>query len=105
MIKIPHLRWWIVALIFCASVLNYMDRQALSILAPTIQGWLKLSNKDYASVLNFFLIAYTNASLVSGRVVDKLGVRVSLSLFVGWWSVSNLLTGLARSAGSLGFFR
>jgi MFS transporter, ACS family, hexuronate transporter len=105
MIKIPHLRWWIVAMIFFASVLNYLDRQTLSILAPTIQRDLKLSNEDYASVLNFFLIAYTTASLLSGRVVDKLGVRVSLALFVGWWSLANILTGFARSVGSLGCFR
>lgn len=105
MIKIPHLRWWIVALIFFASVLNYIDRQALSILAPTIQKDLKLSNADYASVINYFLIAYTVATLLSGKLVDRLGVRVSLALFVGWWSIANILTGFARSAGSLGFFR
>jgi MFS transporter, ACS family, hexuronate transporter len=103
--KIPHLRWWIVAMIFFASVLNYIDRQTLSVLAPTIQKELALSNEDYASVLNWFLIAYTVASLLSGRVVDKLGVRVSLALFVGWWSVSNILTGFARSVGSLSVFR
>ena len=67
--KIPHLRWWIVGLIFFASVLNYIDRQALSILAPTIQKELNLSNEDYASVLNAFLIAYTVA-LLSFWVLD-----------------------------------
>ena len=103
--RIPHLRWWIVAMIFGASVLNYIDRQTLSILAPTIQKDLKLSNEDYASVLNLFLIAYTVASLLSGKVVDRLGVRVSLALFVGWWSVANILTGFARSVSSLGVFR
>lgn len=105
MFKIPGLRWWVVALIFLASVLNYIDRQTLSILAPTIQADLKLSNDDYAAVLNYFLVAYTVASLLSGRIVDKLGVRASLALFVGWWSVANILTGFARSVGSLGFLR
>lgn len=105
MTRLPHLRWMIIALIFGASVLNYIDRQTLSILAPTIQKDLKLSNEDYAAVLNWFLVCYTIASLLSGKIVDKLGVRVSLALFVGWWSVANILTGFARSAGSLGFFR
>ncbi len=105
MLRIPHLRWWIIALIFCASVLNYFDRQALSILAPTIQKDLKLTDEDYASVLNWFLIAYTTASLLSGKLVDKFGVRVSLALFVGWWSIANILTGFARSVTSLGAFR
>lgn len=92
-------------MIFFASVLNYIDRQTLSILAPTIQQDLKLTNEDYASVLNLFLVAYTIASLLSGRIVDKFGVRMSLALFVGWWSVANILTGFARSVGSLGLFR
>ena len=103
--RIPHLRWYIIALIFGASVLNYIDRQTLSILAPTIQRDLQLSNDDYARVLNLFLIAYTTASLLSGKVVDRLGVRVSLALFVGWWSLANILTGFARSFATLGLFR
>lgn len=103
--KLPHLRWWIAGMLFLASVLNYLDRQTLSILAPTIQRELKLSNEDYAFVVNLFLIAYTAMTLFSGRVVDWLGVRLSLALFVGWWSVANLLTGFARSLGSLGLFR
>jgi ACS family hexuronate transporter-like MFS transporter len=105
MTRIPHLRWWIVSLIFFASVLNYIDRQALSILAPTIQKELNLSNEDYASVLNAFLVAYTVALIVSGKIVDRFGVRWSLALFVGWWSISNILTGFARSATSLGVCR
>lgn len=99
--RIPHLRWWIVSLIFFASILNYVDRQALSILAPTIQKELALSNEDYASVLNWFLIAYTVALILSGKIVDRFGVRFGLALFVGWWSLSNILTGFARSFGSL----
>ena len=105
MLRIPHLRWWIVSLIFFASVLNYVDRQALSILAPTIQQELGLSNEDYASVLNAFLVAYTVALILSGKIVDRFGVRFGLALFVGWWSLSNILTGFARSAASLGVCR
>ena len=103
--KLPHLRWWIAGLLFAASILNYLDRQTLSILAPTIQEELKLTDGDYALVVNCFLVAYTVAMLFSGRVVDHLGVRRSLALFVGWWSVANILTGFTRSLGSLGLFR
>lgn len=103
--KLPHLRWWIAGMLFLASILNYLDRQTLSILAPTIQRELSISDGEYALVVNCFLVAYTVAMLFSGRVVDHLGVRVSLALFVGWWSVANLLTGFARSLGSLGLFR
>lgn len=102
---LPNLRWWIAGLLFLASVLNYTDRQTLSILAPTIQRALKLTEADYALVANLFLGAYTVATLLSGRLVDRLGVRVSLALFVGWWSLANICTGFARSLGSLGAFR
>ncbi len=103
--KIPYLRWWIAAALFLAAVLNYIDRSILGLLAPTIQKDLGLTDAQYAGVVNWFLVAYTVAYLLSGRVVDKLGVRLSLALFVGWWSISNALTGLAHSVRSLACFR
>ncbi|HEY0943853.1 MAG TPA: MFS transporter [Opitutaceae bacterium] len=103
--KIPNLRWWIAGLLLLASILNYVDRTALSILAPTIQADLALSDEHYGNVVSVFLVAYTIAYLVSGRIVDAVGPRASLALFVGWWSVANMLTGLARSVFSLGAFR
>jgi MFS transporter, ACS family, hexuronate transporter len=103
--KIPHIRWWVAGLLFGAAVLNYIDRQTLSILAPTIQADLKLDDYAYARVVNLFLVAYTVALLVSGRLVDKVGSRIGLAVFVTWWSVANMLTALATSARSLGMFR
>src|SRR5688572_7940255 len=103
--KVPHFRWWIAVLLLLASILNYIDRQALSILAPTIQADLALNDAQYGRVVSVFLVAYTIAYLVSGRIVDALGPRASLALFVGWWSVANMLTGFAKSAFSLGAFR
>ncbi|MFO1490501.1 MAG: MFS transporter [Kiritimatiellia bacterium] len=99
--KIPHLRWLIAFALFLAAVLNYIDRSILGLLAQTIQDDLKISNQEYASVVNFFLVAYTVAYLLSGRVVDKLGVRISFALFVGWWSISNALTGLIQNVKQL----
>lgn len=103
--KIPRLRWLIAGALFLAAVLNYIDRSILGMLAPTIQKDLGISDQDYAHVVNWFLLAYTVAYLLSGRVVDKLGVRLSLALFVGWWSLSNALTGFAQSVRSLSVFR
>lgn len=103
--KLPGLRWWIAGMLFLTSILNYLDRQTLSILAPTIQGELSLSEEDYALVVNCFLVAYTAATLLSGRIVDRLGVRLSLAIFVCWWSIANILTAFARSQISLGVFR
>lgn len=101
----PKTRWLVAGLIFLASVLNYVDRQTLSLLAPTIQASLHLDDIAYARVLNCFLVAYTLAYLLSGPLVDRVGVRVGFLLFVGWWSVANLLTGFARSFSSLAIFR
>jgi ACS family hexuronate transporter-like MFS transporter len=103
--KLHNLRWRLVSILFLASVLNYLDRQTLSILAPSIQADLHISDTAYAGIVNLFLAAYTVAYLFSGRLTDKLGTRASMALFVGWWSVANMLTGLARSAASLGACR
>lgn len=99
------LRWVLVGLLFLASVLNYVDRQTLAILAPTIQKELGMSDPQYATVNNFFLVAYTISYLVSGRLTDKLGPRTALALYISFWSVANMLTGLARSVAMLSAFR
>lgn len=95
--KVPHLRWLVAFSLFFAALLNYVDRNVLGLLAATIQKDLNISNQEYASIVNWFLIAYTVANLLSGRIVDKLGVRLSLALFVAWWTVANAFTGMARS--------
>ena len=99
------MRWWIIVLLFFAAVLNYIDRQTLSALAPTIQFDLGMDDQEYANVINIFLIAYTIAYLISGRVADKIGTRASLFFFVAWWSVFNMLTAASRGVTSLSFYR
>src|SRR5512137_1340941 len=94
--KLAGLRWWIVTLLFGAAVLNYVDRQTLSALAPTIQRDLAMDDRAYANVVNIFLVAYTIAYLVSGRIADVMGTRASMVLFVAWWSVANMLTAAAQ---------
>lgn len=103
--KIKGLRWWIVGLLFIAAVLNYIDRQTLSALAPTIQKDLGMTDSDYANIVNIFLIAYTIAYIISGRIVDKIGTRRGTLLFVIWWSISNMLTAAATGVKSLGVYR
>jgi MFS transporter, ACS family, hexuronate transporter len=103
--KLPGLRWWIATLLLGAAVLNYVDRQTLSALAPTIQRDLVMDDRAYANVVNTFLVAYTLAYLVSGRIADRLGTRTSMGLFVAWWSLANMLTAAAHGMRSLGGFR
>jgi ACS family hexuronate transporter-like MFS transporter len=94
-------RWIVLGLLFCASVINFIDRQSLSILARTIQNDLGISDLGYSTVVQMFLFAYMLSFLVAGRITDRLGIRVSMTLFIAWWSLSNMLTGLASSLRSL----
>ena len=103
--KIRHLRWWITALLFVSTVINYVDRQTLSILARTIQDDLGMSDLDYSYVVQAFLFAYTLTFLFAGRITDWLGTRFSLAAFITWWSVANMASALSTSAFSLGIYR
>ncbi|HEX5791504.1 MAG TPA: MFS transporter [Luteolibacter sp.] len=103
--KIKGMRWWIVVLVFLAAVLNYVDRQTLSVLAPTIQEDLKMDDHDYANIVNIFLVAYTIAYLISGKLVDRLGTRAGTAAFVIWWSMSNMVTAWAQGVRSMGACR
>jgi len=98
-------RWIILGLLFLAAVLNYVDRSVLSILAPTIQADIGIDDHQYSRILSAFLVTYTLAYLFSGRIVDWFGSRLSMTLFIGWWSLSNALTALARGPFSMGAFR
>jgi ACS family hexuronate transporter-like MFS transporter len=95
----------VVSLIFLAAVLNYVDRQVLSVLAPTIQKDLGMDDQGYANIVNIFLVAYTVAYLVAGKITDRLGTRAGMGIFVVWWSVSNMLTAAAQGIRSLSAFR
>lgn len=94
-------RWVIVALLFFATTINYVDRQTLSVLSPTLRSELELSERDYANVVTAFLVPYTVMYSVAGRLIDVLGVRLGAALCLAWWSVATALTAAARGARSL----
>jgi MFS transporter, ACS family, hexuronate transporter len=98
-------RWAILAMLFAATVLNYVDRQTLSILASQVQKDLGIDDLGYARIVQYFLIAYAVSYLGAGWVTDKLGAKWTLALFLGWWSLANMATGWVRNAGQLGFAR
>ncbi len=102
---IPHLRWYIVILLCLSTELNYLDRQTLSVLADTIQRELGLSAVDYSRITSSFLISYAIMYAVGGRLVDSIGSRLGLMIFVSGWSVVNMLHGLARTALHFSIFR
>lgn len=98
-------KWVLLGLLFFSTIINYLDRQALSILATTIQADLGMSDLEYARVVQVFLLAYAGAYVVAGRITDWLGARAALILFVGWWSIANIATGFVRNAFELGAAR
>ena len=102
---IQGLRWYIVGLLCLASELNYFDRQTLSVLAQTIQNDLHLTTVQYADITSWFLVSYTVMYLVTGRIVDAIGVRWSFLIFVTGWSVATMLHGLAHTAAQLSAYR
>jgi ACS family hexuronate transporter-like MFS transporter len=102
---IKHLRWWIAALLFGATVVNYVDRQVLSLLAPILRDQLRISNTDYSRIIFAFLLAYMVMQGVSGRLMDRLGTRCGLALTISLWSVAAALHATARSAAGFGVFR
>ncbi|WP_437222439.1 MFS transporter [Planctomicrobium sp. SH661] len=92
---IPHLRWWIVGTCFLGTTINYIDRLCLSVSAPALTEEFHFSNADYSSIVNSFVAAYTIMQIVSGRIVDWIGVRRAMALFATWWAVAGILHGFA----------
>ncbi len=99
------LRWRMISLAFLATVINYLDRQTLSVAAPILREQFHMSNEDYSRVVSAFLFAYTIMNGASGPLIDKLGTRIGYGLCVAWWSVAAALHALARGPVSLGAFR
>jgi len=92
-------------MLLLASSLNYVDRQALSILAPTMQQELHISDGQYGFIVQAFLICYTVMYLLSGRIVDRISARFSEAAFLIGWSVAGLLTAFVTGFRSLLFVR
>ncbi len=100
-----NLRWYIAALLFTATVIAYIDLQSLSVVAPVLNKDLHISNIEYANVLEAYLVATTVMYIFSGILIDKLGNRMVVAIFMAWWSVANALHALARNAMELEVFR
>src|SRR6202171_4956795 len=103
--KIRNLRWWIGGLLFASTVINYIDRQTLSLLAPYLKHDFHWSNTDYANLLISFRIAYSLGQTICGRFIDRVGTRRGLTLSVIWYSVASICNAFARGFFSFAFVR
>jgi ACS family hexuronate transporter-like MFS transporter len=102
---IASLRWWIGGLLFASTVINYIDRQTLSLLAPFLKLDYHWTNSDYANIAIAFRVAYSIGQTVFGQLMDRIGTRRGLTLTVIWYSVVSMLTSLASGFYSFAAFR
>ncbi|MBZ5537509.1 MAG: MFS transporter [Acidobacteriia bacterium] len=100
-----HFRWIICALLFFAATVNYIDRQVIGLLKPTLQAQLHWSEIDYSNIIFMFQLAYAAGLLVVGRIMDWLGTRKGFSLAVFLWSLAAMAHALASSVFGFGAAR
>ena len=100
MARVRGLRWYIGGLLFLSTVINYIDRQTLSVLGPELKQVYGWTNTDFARILIAFRVAYAVGQTIAGRVIDRLGTRRGLSLGVAWYSVAAMTTSLASGLPS-----
>ncbi len=100
-----RVRWTICAMLFAATSLNYMDRQVIGLLKPTLENSIGLTEVNYGYIVAAFQVAYAVGLVGAGRLVDRLGPRVGYSLFRGVWSLAGMAHALARSALGFGVAR
>lgn len=103
--KVSGLRWIMIALVFLATVINYIDRQTVSVLKTSISQDLGLSNSDYAAIQNSFLAFYGLSQLLSGRLYDVIGTRRGFIFSIVLWSLAAIAHATARTAASFAAFR
>ncbi|MEO8130316.1 MAG: MFS transporter, partial [Bryobacteraceae bacterium] len=100
-----HHRWWIVWALFGSTVLNYFNRQTLSVLAPLISKELHLSHSELSHIFAAFQISYALTWLLGGIFLDVVGTRLGLSIAVVWWSLVSLITSFATSVSTFSALR
>jgi ACS family hexuronate transporter-like MFS transporter len=105
MFKIPNLRWIIAGMLFLATMINYLDRTALSIVSVDVRREFNLNEQDYSHILTLFLFAYAVMYAGSGYIVDRLGTRTGFAVFMFTWSLAQMLHAFAIGKWTLGAFR
>lgn len=99
------LRYWIVALVALATIINYIDRGALAVLWPEISEELGLTKVEYAIIINVFTFAYAFGQTIFGKIFDWIGVRLGFVLAIAAWSLATMLHAVASGLTSFAVFR
>ena len=104
-LKINGVRWIIIALVFFATLINYIDRLTVSVLAPVIVADLGLTNTEYGSIATWFLIAYTLSQGLSGKLYDRIGIKLGFTVSIVVWSLAAMGHAFAGGLRSLSAMR
>ncbi|AXR08234.1 MFS transporter [Salinimonas sediminis] len=103
--KLRRLRWCVISLVALATIINYIDRTAISVMWPGIADDLGMDSSDYANIMSVFLVAYAVGQALFGRIFDAIGTRLGFVLSIVVWSVSIALHAVATSVTSFAIFR
>ncbi len=103
--RVGRYRWVICTLLFFAATINYIDRQVIGILKPTLQAEIGFSEIEYSWIVFYFQCAYAIGLLGVGWVMDKIGTRKGFSLAVVVWSLAAMAHALARSVAGFSIAR
>ncbi len=98
-------KWWMLSFAFLATVINYLNRQTLSVMAPVLLQQFRISATSYSQIVFAFMLAYTLMNGVSGRLLDWLGTRIGYGLTIAFWSGAEILNAFSAGAVSLGIFQ
>ena len=103
--RLGRVRWTVCAMLFVATSINYMDRQVIALLKPTLEHSIGLTEVGYGYIVDAFQIAYAIGLLGAGRLIDKLGTRIGYMLVMATWSLSAMGHALAGTVVEFGFAR
>ena len=103
--KIRNYRWIIVSLLFLGTVINYLDRQIIGLLKPSLEVEFNWTETDFGGIMSAFSFAYAIGLLLSGRFIDKVGTRIGYSVSVVVWSVASMFHAVAKSVMGFGIAR
>jgi MFS transporter, ACS family, hexuronate transporter len=95
--KVGRYRWTIVALLFFATTINYIDRTMLGLLKPDLSKEMGWSEDDYGNIVTAFQAAYALGFLFFGRIIDKFGPKIGYSLAIIIWTIGHVAHGLSSS--------
>ena len=103
--KYPNYRWIIPFILFVATTVNYYDRVVFSVTVTYIKDALQIGDREYGYAVTVFQFTYMIGFLIAGKVIDKLGTRIGLSLSMFAWSLAGGLTAISTGPISLSVFR